>query len=41
MIEFTEGGKRYRGYTSGRYFCEGIPIDAETFRRALYAKRAR
>ena len=38
MIEFTQNGVTYRGYTSLHYFADGLPVSAEQFRAALVAQ---
>lgn len=38
MIEFTQQGRKYRGYTGGHYFCNGIEITPAEFHAALLAQ---
>lgn len=41
MIEFTEGGSHYRGYTGGHFFRDGLEIPAMMFYEVLRARHPR
>lgn len=41
MIEFTQDGKHYRGYTGGHYFRDGVEIDSKVFYEVMTSRHAR